>query len=54
MTSRGVDQLITEDYKVTWKPVSSLRLDTKSLKEERPEIYARYAVPAESRRFIIT
>ena len=54
MESRGVEQLLTKHYKVTWKAVSSTRLDTRALKEERPEIYARYAVTAESRRFMVT
>lgn len=54
MEFRQTDQLVTDDYKVTWKRVSSTRLDTKALKEERPEIYARYAAPVESRRFVVT
>lgn len=54
MEARNVDQVVTEDYKVTWKAVSSMRLDAKALKEERPEIYTRYAVPVESKRFVVT
>ena len=51
---RGVDQLVTENYKVSWKTVTAARLDTGALKKERPEIYARYAVQVESRRFTVT
>lgn len=54
MEARGVDQIATPDYKVTWKTVASTRLDAKALKAERPEIYERYAVSAESRRFVVT
>lgn len=54
MTARAVDELVTLDYKVTWKPVASMRLDTKALKEERPEIYARYARRSESKRFVVS
>lgn len=54
MEFRQTDQLVTDDYKVTWKRVSSTRLDTKALKDERPEIYARYAAQVESRRFVVT
>ena len=45
---------MTTDYKISWQTVSSVRLDTKSLKEERPEIYARYAVTAETKRFLVS
>ena len=54
MEARGVEQLTTPDYRVTWKAVTSSRLDAKALKAERPEIYDRYAVSAESRRFVVT
>ena len=51
---RGVDQVETDHYKVSWKTVSSTRLDSRALKEERPEIYARYAVSAVTKRFTVT
>ncbi len=54
MLRRGVEQIMTSDYKISWQTVSSVRLDTKSLKEERPEIYARYAVTAETKRFLVS
>lgn len=50
---RGVEEIVTADYKVSWKTVSSTRLDTKALKAERPEIYARYAVTSGSKRFLV-
>ena len=54
LEARGVEELETPHYRVSWKTVSSTRLDTRSLKEERPEIYARYAVVSETRRFVVT
>ena len=54
MLRRGVEQIMTTDYKISWQTVSSVRLDTKSLKVERPEIYARYAVTAETKRFLVS
>ena len=40
-------------YRVSWKPVSSSRLDEKRLKEERPEIYEQYKKTIQSRRFTV-
>lgn len=40
-------------YRVSWKPVSSQRLDEKRLKEERPEIYEEYRKVSEYRRFVV-
>lgn len=45
---------MTGDHTVTWKKVASVRLDAKALKAERPEIYARYAVTSETRRFLVS
>lgn len=40
-------------YRVSWSNVSSTRLDTKLIKEERPDIYRDYARTSVSRRFQI-
>ena len=53
LTARAVDEIITDQYKVTWKPVYSTRLDTKALKAEQPVVYDRYAHQVESRRFTV-
>ncbi|MBA2214176.1 YqaJ viral recombinase family protein [Sellimonas intestinalis] len=42
-----------EHYRVSWKSVSSNRLDEKRLKEEEPEIYEKYKKETVSRRFMI-
>lgn len=41
------------DRKVTWKTVTSKRLDTKALKKDMPEVYDKYAKESVSRRFSI-
>ena len=40
-------------YKITWKPVTSSRLDGKALKAALPEIAARFTVTSTARRFCI-
>lgn len=40
-------------YRVSWKPVSSQRLDEKRLKEERPEVYEKYKKVSEYRRLVV-
>jgi predicted phage-related endonuclease len=40
-------------HSISWKPVTSERLDTKALKEKEPDIYAKYAKSSTSRRFTI-
>lgn len=41
------------NIKVTWKNVSSKRIDSKKLKSEKPEIFEQYAKESNSRRFDI-
>jgi predicted phage-related endonuclease len=40
-------------HTISWKSVSSERLDTKLLKEQEPEIYAKYVKTSKSRRFTV-
>lgn len=42
-----------EHYRVSWKAVESSRLDEKRLKEECPDVYAKYLRTIQSRRFIV-
>lgn len=41
------------NHTISWKSVSSERLDTKALKEEQPEIYQKYVKTSKSRRFTL-
>lgn len=43
----------TNKYLVTWKSVTSNRLDSKLLKKDHPEIAEKYSKPNKSRRFTI-
>ena len=40
-------------HSISWKPVTSERLDTKALKEKEPEIYSKYVKSSTSRRFTL-
>jgi len=41
-------------YRVTWSSVESVRLDSKRIKEERPEIYRDFSKTVSSRRFTVS
>ena len=41
-------------YKITWKPVTSSRLDGKALKAALPEIAERFTVTSTVRRFCVS
>ena len=53
MDAQGVDTLSGSDWKVTWKPVTSARLDSSALKKELPEIAARFMKQTTTRRFVL-
>ena len=51
MTEQDTDTLTGTDWKITWKAVTSNRMDTTALKKELPDIAARYTKASVSRRF---
>ena len=53
MDTHGMDTLLGFDWKVTWKPVTSSRLDTTALKKELPDIAARFMKQTTARRFVL-
>lgn len=53
MEEQAIDTLITTDVKITWKQVTSTRLDTTALKKELPDIAAQYTRQTTSRRFCV-
>ncbi len=53
MTAQDTDTLIVDCYKVTWKPVTSSRVDTTALKKEMLEIAQQYTKQTISRRFVV-
>ena len=53
MTEQNTDTLTGTDWKITWKAVTSNRMDTTALKKELPDIAARYTKASVSRRFTL-
>lgn len=44
---------VNEKYRISWTNVDTTKLDTKRMKEERPEVYRDFARTTTSRRFTI-
>lgn len=53
MTASGTDELTGTSFKITWKEVTSNRLDSKALKAAAPELWQRFSKATTSRRFIV-
>ena len=53
MQARGLDTLSGSDWKITWKPVTSSRMDTAALKKALPEIAERFMKSTTNRRFVL-
>lgn len=53
MDAQGVDTLAGADWKVTWRPVTSTRLDSSALKKELQEIAARFMKQTTTRRSVL-
>lgn len=47
------DTLTAGEYKISYKLVTSSRLDTVAIKREAPELAARYTKQTQARRFVI-
>ena len=53
MTELDTDELRGGTCKVTWRQVSTTRIDNKSLKRDLPDIAAQYSNTSTYRRFLI-
>lgn len=53
MTAIGSDELHGPSFKITWKEVTSSRLDGKALKAAAPELWQRFSKQTTSRRFVL-
>ena len=53
LNARAVDTLIVDEYKVTWKEVTSTRIDTTAIKKALPEIAERFSKTTTAKRFCI-
>lgn len=47
------EELRAGEYKVTWKSVATVRLDTAALKKTLPDVYQAFARTTNTRRFVI-
>lgn len=47
------DKATCQEYTISWKPVTSERLDTKALKTAEPKLYSKYVKTSTSRRFTL-
>ena len=54
ITATGADEICGPTFKITWKEVTSSRLDSKALKVAAPELWERFSKRTTSRRFIVT
>lgn len=54
MADNGTDEIYGPSFKITWKQVTSSRLDSKALKAAAPELWQRFSKSTTSRRFIIS
>lgn len=47
------EELRAGEYRITWKPVTSFRLDTTALKKALPDVAERFTRTTTSRRFYV-
>ena len=53
MDAAGADELTGADYKITWKAVTSSRIDTAALKKALPDVVERFSKTTTARRFVL-
>ena len=53
MTEADTDTITAGSFKVTWKPVTSTRIDTTALRKDLPEIWQEYGKTTTTRRFSV-
>ena len=47
------EELFAGEYRITWKPVQSVRIDTAELKRALPEIAEAFTRKSTTRRFVV-
>ena len=53
MTANNTDTLHGPSFKITWKEVTSSRLDSKALKAAAPTIWEQFTRQTTTRRFVV-
>lgn len=54
MNALDIDELRAGEFKVTWKAVTSARVDTKALQNALPDIAKQFMKTTTSRRFCVS
>ncbi len=54
MTANNADTLHGPSFKITWKPVTSSRLDSKAVKAANPELWELCSKQTTTRRFVLS
>ena len=54
MAANDAEELHGLSLKITWKPITSSRLDSKALKAAAPELWERFTKTITSRRFVLS
>ena len=53
MAANNADELHGPSFKITWKPITSSRPDSKALKTAAPELWERFTKTVTTRCFIL-
>jgi len=53
MAANGAEELHGPTFRITWKEVTSSRLDSKALKVVAPELWQRFSKQTTARRFVL-
>ena len=53
MAAIGSDEISGATFKITWKKVTSSRLDSKALKAAAPTIWEQFSKQTTTRRFVV-
>ncbi len=53
MSARGTDEIVTNEYKIRYKDVTTSRFDSTAFKEKHSELYNQFAKAYTYKRFTI-
>ena len=53
MDEHGMDTMMGTDWRITWKSVTTNRLDTTALRKAMPELVERFTKASTVRRFVL-
>lgn len=53
MSACGMDTLLGMDWKITWKPITSKRLDAGALRKAMPDVAQAFTRETTTKRFVL-